>query len=134
MNHWAGDLVGKPWAFGAQGPDVFDCWGFVRFVQKHHYQIEVPEIGYAHNVRETAKLLVNHTERDNWVQVKEPEDGDLVMMARNSRPMHIGVWIKANGTYGVLHCLEGIGVVFQAGRTLSISGWGSFQYFRHKHE
>lgn len=26
------DLIGKPFAWGGRGPDVFDCYGIVRFV------------------------------------------------------------------------------------------------------
>ena len=42
MTHFANKYIGCPWVAGAQGPDSFDCWGFVRFVLLHEYGYNVP--------------------------------------------------------------------------------------------
>ena len=132
MTHWAIPYIGRPWVFGAEGPESFDCWGFVRFVQREHFAISMPVIGYAQDWRETAHLLKEHEEFGHWNRVDVPEEGDVVLMARSRLPIHIGVWIKANQTEGVLHCLQGAGVLFQPGKALSSSGWGCLQFYRHK--
>ena len=44
MPHFANKYIGRPWVAGAQGPDSFDCWGFVRYVLKHEYGHDVPQV------------------------------------------------------------------------------------------
>lgn len=135
MSHWALPYIGLPWVYGAAGPDAFDCWGFVRYVQEKHFAVHMPVIpheGNPSNWREAADLLANHDERQNWEQVAIPQEGDCVLMARARLPVHIGVWVAANGTAGVLHCLQGQGVLFQAARALPAAGWGHLLYYRHK--
>lgn len=132
MSHWASELIGKPWAFGATGPEVFDCLGFTIFVQRTQYGIEMLEPGYTENLLQNTHLLAQGEERARWAEVEVPEDGDVILMARRKFPTHIGTWIRANGKMGALHCLEGIGVVFQDQGQLRLSGWGSFHFYRHK--
>ena len=132
MSHWATPLIGKPWAYGAHGPDEFDCWGFVRYVQKHHYGIELPSVIVPDSWLAVRNLIAQHSEHDNWVKVLNGLDGDIVMMARNKVPVHVGVAIKVNNSIGVLHCFEPSGVVFQQLPALRISGWGHVTYYRRK--
>lgn len=132
MSHWASQYIGRQWEFGKEGPDSYDCWGFVRHVQREHFAIEMPVIPYGTDWHETADHLAKHQERDNWNQIDKPQEGDVVMMARSRLPIHIGVWINANGTQGVLHCLQGAGVLFQPGKGLAACGWGHLQYYRRK--
>ncbi len=133
MSHWALQYIGAPWQFGGRGPDTFDCWGFVAHVQRLHFGIEMPfiEVPDAEHWRQAAHLLEEHDERKNWEAVGIPQEGDCVLMARARLPVHIGVWIAANGTHGVLHCLQGHGVLFQPARALAVAGWGRLQYYRH---
>lgn len=131
MSHWASTYIGRPWSLGGVGPDTFDCWGFFRFIQSNHYGIDVPLIGVATgSLREIVTTLEFHNERSNWSETSSPSDGDAVLMARSQRPAHIGVWIKANGSEGVLHCMAGPGVVFQSKASLRIAGWGHLAYYR----
>lgn len=134
MSHWATPLIGKPWCYGARGPDAFDCWGFVQYVQRMHYGIELPEVLVPSAWPAVRDLLANHDEHKHWVKVPHPIDGDIVMMARNRVPVHIGIAIEANGGRGVLHCFEPSGVVYQPYPALRLGGWGGLTYFRHAHE
>lgn len=131
MKHWAAPLIGLPYELGGHGPDAFDCWGFFRYVQATHYGRDVPEIGVPATVQAQAHTLAGHPERANWTQVDRPEDGDAVLMARRQHPAHIGVWIEANGGAGVLHCMQGAGVVFMPPSSLKMAGWGRLSYYRH---
>lgn len=132
MTHWATAFIGLPWRYGAQGPDEFDCWGFFRHVQSTQFNIDAPLISYEQDWRDSAKQLDDHAERDNWIQVQQPQEGDAVLMGRSRLPVHIGIWIEANGTQGVLHCLERVGVHFTPARSLRAEGWGHLSYYRHK--
>lgn len=132
MNHWALEYIGIPWKFGAAGPECFDCWNFICFIQKKHFNIDTVELAYSDDIRLNSRLLRESNEHENWIKVTEPIEGDLIIMARNKEPMHIGIMIKANGYLGVLHCLNHSGVIFQKLQNLPSSGWGSMQFFRHK--
>lgn len=130
--HWATDYIGLPWRYGAEGPEEFDCWGFVRYMQMQHYGIEMAAVGYAYtSVREAAEAIENSQVRKEWIEVPAPQEGDIVLMARNKIPVHVGIWIQANGTGCVLHCVQGTGVMCSHGRSLSVTGWGGVRYFRH---
>lgn len=132
MSHWATELIGKPWEYGAQGPDAFDCWGFTRFVQRTQYGVEMPAVQVPEDWREAREVLETHEERNRWNPVAVPGDGDVVLMARNRIPLHIGVVVKANGVDGVLHCFDPAGVVFQTQQGLRAAGWGRLTYYRRQ--
>lgn len=133
MSHWAAKYIGLPWVFGAKGPSEFDCWGFAKHVQRVEYGIDMLELEYDRADWRAAAHELNHSEeRKSWVRVDTPRDGDITTLARSRLPVHIGVWIRANGAEGVLHCLEGAGVVYQTARQLPLAGWGGLEYYRHR--
>lgn len=131
MNHWAVPYIGIPWVYGAQGPEAYDCWNFIRKIQLDHFGIDVPVVEYS-DQREVSAHLLHNPELDRWTLVDAPQEGDIVMMARAKIPAHVGIWITANSRAGVLHCLEGMGVVFTASNMIRNSGWGSLKYYRRK--
>lgn len=130
--HWAMNYIGKPWVSGAQGPDKFDCWGFVRYALNNHYNIQVPQLHIPDSQHEASKLMVNSSELSNWIETSELADGHIVMMARRTVPLHIGLCIKANHTVGVLHCAQPAGVLFQTLHGLRVAGFGRLTFFMHK--
>lgn len=134
MSHWAADYIGKGWAAGAEGPDAFDCWTFLRHVYRAHYSIDLPLIDstLADNYRATANAIASQPDRGNWTQVVDaPRDGDAVLLAHSRHPTHVGVWLEVDGG-GVLHCVHGAGVVFSALSALARGGWGRIEYYRRK--
>lgn len=132
MNHWAADLIGLPWVYGASGPREFDCWGFVRYVQDMHYGVQIPAIAAPQSWVEAHSLIRDHSERQRWAQCAEPSDGCVVLMAKSRHPVHVGVVVLAGPTLGVLHCIQKTGVVFQALPNLASCGWGKLTYYRRK--
>lgn len=128
--HWASEYIGIPWKCGAQGPDAFDCWAFVREIQRARFGREVPIIDVdANDTRAVACAIRDHDERRRWIAVPEPAEGDAVLMAHARYPSHIGVWVDVDGG-GVLHCVRGAGVVFQSRAALAAAGWGRLEYYR----
>ena len=70
-----------------------------------------------------------HGERSNWIEVSKPIEGDAVLMGKNARPSHIGVWIDVN--YGrILHCVEGFGVITNDKSSLTATGWRILGFYR----
>lgn len=128
--HWAARYIGLPWKLGATGPEEYDCWGFFRHVQRVHFHLDVPPVAYGPNWRDAAQALLHDPEVAQWHKVSNPREGDAVMMARSKLPVHIGIWIHANGVDGVLHALQGVGVVYHPFKLLSANGWGSIHYYR----
>lgn len=130
MKHWAVEYIGKEWVSGKSGPDTFDCWGLVRYVQKNHFQRIVPEIIIdADNVKDVVKTFATHEELNNWREVDHPKDGDCILMSQNTRPNHVGVWIQVDRDGGVLHACKGIGVVFTPIRYLENLGYNLLGFY-----
>lgn len=129
--HWAFRYIGRPWEKGAQGPNSFDCWGFVRHINREHFGVEVPIIDTdADDLRAVIKSMTGDSERSNWLSVTQPKEGDAVLMAHCKYPSHVGIWLDVDGG-GVLHCIRGEGVVFSSISSLKICGWGRVEYYRH---
>jgi NlpC/P60 family len=125
-SHWATRYIGEPWV-----PHYHDCWGFFRRVQMEQFGRDLPEI----DVDACAPLVcrrafASHDERQRWVQVGHPQEGDAVLMGKNARPAHVGVAVHVDAGAMVLHCVEGAGVVLQTKPSLHNSGWRILGYYR----
>lgn len=119
---WAAQYIGKPYAVGGAGPEVYDCWGLVRWVQQAHFGITVPVIEVdAHDVRACIRAFSGHGERARWVEVVSPKPGDCLLMSQNKQPTHVGVWVADNGG-AVLHAVMHAGVVLS--RRVHLRGMG----------
>lgn len=125
MTHWATDYIGLPWV-----AQEHDCWAFFRKVQREQFGIEVPAFDAdALDRMACARAVAGNPERNKWTRVETPQEGDAVLMARAKYPSHVGIWIAADGG-GVLHCMQGAGVVFQGLGKLKLSGWGHVVFYR----
>lgn len=123
--HWADAYIGEPWVAREH-----DCWAFFRRVYAEHFGIMVPEI----DIDPHAPLIIRHEfarhdERKNWNEIDVPQEGAAVLMGKNRRPAHVGVWIGADGGK-VLHCVEGAGVVAQSRPALRLAGWQVLGFYR----
>lgn len=130
---WAAQYIGTPWEIGAQGPRAYDCLGFFRMVQRVHFGVDLPPVmtpacADASAMDALVGLIGGRGEVDRWPAVQQPRHGDAVLV---HRPLHIGVWLDADGG-GVLHCVEGIGVIFTADAAWRTSGFGRREYFRRE--
>ena len=130
--HFANKYIGRPWVAGAQGPDSFDCWGFVRYVLKHEYGYDVPQV----NVNPECLRDVLHAFRTDlafqaFIEVDKPQEGDVVLMRQAKNPVHTGLWLDIDGG-GVMHCVRENGVVFQNVSSLNLSGWYLHSFYRVK--
>ncbi len=124
--HWAFDYIGTPWT-----RDGNDCWQFFRRVQAERFGRVIPAFDMAsHRAVVCARAVAENPERANWRPVDRPQEGDAVLMAHASPATHIGLWIDVDGG-GVLHCLNGPGVVFQKPAQLKAARWGHLEYYRH---
>ena len=135
MSHWAEQLIGRRWRRGAQGPEEFDCWSFLRWVERTQFgrelaEIVVPEppVGMS-IVAAFAQAFAAHSEEwAKWRPTPAPVEGDAVAMSKGRRIHHVGVWIDADRG-GVLHCLEGAGVILSPVAALRAALWRRIDYY-----
>lgn len=132
MTHWAADYIGKPWVVASDGPDSYDCWGLVVAVQRRLYGHDLSIIPVAENDMKTLiRTMRDHPERQNWHSVTVPHEGDVALLRQSRHPIHVGVWLDVDGG-GILHAVQGAGVVFQSLNNLAMTGWKIENYYRHK--
>lgn len=123
--HWAAEYIGDPWVAGEH-----DCWAFSRRVWREKFGMDVPAVDVdACNRLACVRAFDGHEEKASWYHVDTPQEGDAVLLAQSRHPSHVGVWVDADGG-GVLHCVEGIGVVFQTISSLKVAGWHGLEFYR----
>lgn len=119
MTHWAGAYIGTPWVAG-----VSDCWSFARTIWAEHFGWIVPPAGVdVADPRAGRVALAVDPTGQGWTPVEVPQDGDAVLMAVGARPCHVGVWIEADPVPGILHSVEGAGVIFTIASRLGGIGY-----------
>lgn len=122
--HWAMQYLGLPWINGER-----DCFQFFRQIQASHYGREIPAYYVdASLVLNCVRALRENPERQHWAEVSLPKDGDAVLMSQSRVPTHVGVWIDDGG--GILHCVQGAGVVFSMPKHLASMGFKITGYYR----
>jgi len=120
MAHWAEAYIGTPWANGASGPDAYDCWGLVRTVYAKQLAIGLPAVDVdAHKIALVCRVVSDIKSSLAWRPVTSRREYDVVLMGRARIPHHVGVCAAD----GVLHAVEGAGVVLQTERSLIAHGW-----------
>jgi len=108
--HWANKYIGKPWAKGQFGPEAFNCFGLVYYIYKTQYHIKLPILLIPEkNKVAIEKVIKRHPERNRFFEVKQPKEGDIVIM----NDTHCGIIIRPH-KLGILHAYKPYGgVVFQ---------------------
>ncbi|MEX0752362.1 MAG: NlpC/P60 family protein [Xanthobacteraceae bacterium] len=128
--HWAVPLIGKPYRARARGPDAFCCWGLNQYVWRQRLGIDVPDIPDAADAfRRIARDGRYAVGRIAAVEAPAPRELDAVYMTMRKAPHHVGVWVAADGG-GVLHALDGAGVVFQRRADLTAHGITIVKFMR----
>ena len=128
MTHWAQKYIGGKYVIGES-----DCWAFFRRLQSEQWGRQIPDVPID---IESARSIVDELERERsdlsrWSPVSEPRDGDAVLLGRGRRPIHIGTYVDIDESGGVLHALEGIGVVYTPWHRLDASGWPRHWIYRY---
>lgn len=131
MTHWAIEYIGKPWVVASDGPDAYDCWGLVVEIHRRFYgrTLEIIPVE-ENNLKALIRTIDAHPERQRWETVNKPKEGDIALMRQSRHPIHVGIWLDVDGG-GILHCIQGAGVVFQNLLSLSSTGWKIENYYRY---
>lgn len=131
MTHWAIDYIGKPWVVASDGPDAYDCWGLVVEIHRRLYgrTLEIIPVE-ENNLKALIRTIDAHPERQHWEAVKNPREGNIALMRQSRHPIHVGIWLDVDGG-GIMHCIQGAGVVFQNLLSLGSMGWKIDNYYRY---
>ena len=76
--------VGKNYAWGAEGPDSFDCSGLVQYVYAHAAAKNLPRIT-------TDQVKVGKT-----VSMNQLQPGDLLFWGSKTAPYHVAIYVGNN--------------------------------------
>lgn len=121
-SHWAAPYIGQP---------APDCWAFARRVWAERFGAVLPILPYDVTDHRALRRQLEGAEAHGWVQVLAPAEGDAVLMTRGARPCHVGVWIAPDDCPGVLHWVEGQGVVYSPLSHLAGLGYAAASFWRH---
>lgn len=126
--------LAKPWQANAKGPDAYDCWHLAAAVSLRLFGRPLPDVAVpAHPTWAwTIDTIAEHPERARWRQCPDGPlvkagDGAIVLMAKMSRPAHIGIWLQPERR--IIHADPKFGVVFEAPLDLATNGWRRLRYF-----
>lgn len=119
--------IGKDYEFGAHGPDSFDCRGLLVTIQRDEFGKDFPDLP---NGDEMRALYAGRLLDGLWTLVDVPRHGDGAILRGGDQP-HVGVYLTvAEGDTGVVHALEGVGVVWTNTFNLRRQGFTRVQYIR----
>jgi len=127
--HWAADLIHRPYERGATGPDAFDCWGLVRYVFERVHGIAMPAVAVGEDTNLAAIQEAARVSGWRSVGMCPPQIDDIAIMT-GFEGKHVGVMVEANGSLLVLHCIEGAGVCAQPLSDLGLGGFKNFEFWR----
>lgn len=103
--HWAFEIVGKPWADYARGPDEFSCWGLMCYAFETQRGLVLPWVPPGGDGVEAAIREAVKANNEIWTRAKMPlREWDVVTMRGPSMRRHVGLGVRANGGVQVLHC------------------------------
>ncbi|WP_213305941.1 NlpC/P60 family protein [Paraburkholderia sacchari] len=111
--------IGRPWVAGARGPAAFDCWGLLKWVERLHFGVALPELPALPDERRD--LYGEQMATGVWRLIPAPVHGCGALLRGGEQP-HVGVYLAHDGG-GVLHAQEGTGVIFTPGRNLKLMGY-----------
>lgn len=104
--------------------DSFTCWHLVVDCQLKVFgrrvYSDMPKVACW---QEYGRIIHNHPERANWVEVDRPRPGSVAMFRKVKFELHAGVWLSPQGGV-ILHCDKPHGVVYDDPELLLGMGTG----------
>ena len=108
-------LIGKPFKWGAHGPDAYDCGTVVVEVLAALGKtapaswLIATQGQWGHDRKETVSFIRHSADSRIWQKITEAEKqpGDVVAMGPSKKIHHVGVVTP----YGIMHTDEQLGVI-----------------------
>lgn len=141
MKHWAYDHIGKPYTDGKDGmpmdgPDTFNCWGFVRYIFRTVRGVEMPLVHIDRFLSDDAANRVAIREvfsKSGWRPVKDlqPQEFDIALTS-NVNGRHVGIASHVNDRMHLIHAIESEGVSAISFADLWMLGYCKPTYWRYQ--
>ncbi len=116
---------------GATGPDAYDCWNLLRHLLKTHFNTTLPDAPIG-DEQACLALFKERCESGDWQAVASPAHGDPALLRGGTYP-HVGIYLDLDGG-GILHAMEGSGVIWTKLPQLRAFGFGRTVFYRVKHD
>lgn len=126
-SHDVNFLVGLPYEKGSFGPESFNCWGLLYFVQLNYFKVQIP-FAPLEDSEGCRKLFDDQLGQGSWARLERPEHGCGALMRGGETP-HVGIYLDIDGG-GILHAMEGVGVIWTPFYKLRSLSFGRTQYYR----
>ena len=111
---WCAPFTRFEYADKGRGPAQFDCWGFVRHVEREQFGIvDLPDLASAYPSCEDHGAVADVVRRYKrllaaaWVLVEDPRPGDIVILNVAQHPWHCGIVVAGRL---MMHMLKGVNV------------------------
>ena len=92
------DYLTKEFAPDAYGPEKFDCYGLVWHLNFHYNGVDLPRFDDMELQRDRINACIQgQALTEDWREVKQPRDFDLVLMKRAGEAYHVGCWFDVDG-------------------------------------
>lgn len=124
-------LVGLPYAEGGMGPDAFNCWGLLSYVQLTHFSKKLPNAPIGNSAACIA-LFEKGLSGGHWLKQDFPSHGCGVLMRDGQEP-HVGVYLDIDGG-GVIHSLREVGVTWTPMQDMVRRGYRKATYYGIENE
>jgi cell wall-associated NlpC family hydrolase len=111
---WCREFVELQYRDRGRGPVHYDCWGFVRLVERAVFGVfDLPDLAdqYASSGDHAGVAAVVSRYKqalgETWVPVTEPGPGDIVILSIATRPWHCGICV---GGGWMMHMMKDVNV------------------------
>lgn len=109
---WWNDYIRVPFQDKGRSMQGADCWGLGCLIYERERGIKLPDyLNFYDNscdARALAKLI--NDEKQNWIEVTEPQEYDCVVIRMRNVPMHVG-WVTKK--HHMIHCAAEINAVHE---------------------